>query len=157
MDERSAAYMACGIAEESGEPVVITCTGATASRNYFSGLTEAYYRHLPILAITYTQPVCNVGHNVPQVIDRSVISNDIAKKSIYVPMVKDSLDEWLCNINVNDGILEVTHNQPGPVHFNVETVQEELSMSKRLLRLGQLIEFCLSRRFQKSKERWPFL
>lgn len=123
VDERSAAYMACGIAEESGEPVVITCTGATASRNYFSGLTEAYYRHLPILAITYTQPVCNVGHNVPQVIDRSVISNDIAKKSIYVPMVKDLLDEWLCNINVNDGILEVTHNQPGPVHFNVETVQ----------------------------------
>ena len=36
-DERSAAYIACGMAEESGEPVVITCTGATASRNYVSG------------------------------------------------------------------------------------------------------------------------
>lgn len=123
VDERSAAYVACGMAEESGEPVVITCTGATASRNYFSGLTEAYYRHLPILAITYTQPVCNIGHNVPQVIDRSVISKDIAKKSVYVPIVKDSMDEWACNINVNDGILELTHNIPGPVHMNVETVQ----------------------------------
>lgn len=29
VDERSAAYMACGMAEESGEPVMITCTGAT--------------------------------------------------------------------------------------------------------------------------------
>lgn len=32
VDERSAAYMACGLAAESGEPVVLSCTGATASR-----------------------------------------------------------------------------------------------------------------------------
>ena len=48
VDERSAAYIACGLAAESGEPVVISCTGATASRNYMPGLTEAYYRKLPI-------------------------------------------------------------------------------------------------------------
>ena len=52
IDERSAAYMACGMAAETGEPVAITCTGATSSRNYMPGLTEAFYRHLPILAIT---------------------------------------------------------------------------------------------------------
>ena len=51
VDERSAAYMACGIAAESGEPIVVTCTEATASRNYLPGLTEAFYRKLPILAI----------------------------------------------------------------------------------------------------------
>ena len=38
VDERSAAYIACGLAEESGEPVALSCTGATASRNYVSGL-----------------------------------------------------------------------------------------------------------------------
>ena len=48
VDERSAAYIACGMAAESGEPVVLTCTGATASRNYLPGLTEAYYRKLPV-------------------------------------------------------------------------------------------------------------
>ena len=52
VDERSAAYMACGMAAESNEPVVIVCTGATASRNYLPGLTEAYYRKLPIVVIT---------------------------------------------------------------------------------------------------------
>ena len=56
VDERSAAYMACGLAAESGEPVVISCTGATASRNYLPGLTEAYYRKLPVFAITSMQP-----------------------------------------------------------------------------------------------------
>ena len=30
VDERSAAYIACGMAAESGEPVVLSCTGATA-------------------------------------------------------------------------------------------------------------------------------
>ena len=49
VDERSAAYIACGLAEDSGEPVAISCTGATASRNYMPGLTEAYYRKLPIM------------------------------------------------------------------------------------------------------------
>lgn len=51
VDERSAAYIACGMSAESGEPVVITCTGATASRNYLSGLTEAYYRKLSLIHI----------------------------------------------------------------------------------------------------------
>ena len=47
VDERSAAYLACGMAAETGEPVVLSCTGATASRNYMPGLTEAYYRRDP--------------------------------------------------------------------------------------------------------------
>lgn len=55
VDERSAAYMACGMAEEAEEPVAICCTGATASRNYLPGLTEAFYRKLPVLAITATR------------------------------------------------------------------------------------------------------
>lgn len=46
-DERSAAYIACGLAAESGEPVVLSCTGATASRNYIPGLTEAFYVSFP--------------------------------------------------------------------------------------------------------------
>ena len=47
VDERSAAYIACGLAAQSGEPVVLSCTGATASRNYMPGLTEALYLLLP--------------------------------------------------------------------------------------------------------------
>ena len=71
VDERSAAYMACGLSAESGEPVVLTCTGATASRNYFSGLTEAFYRRLPILALTSTRPLSYIGNHLAQVIDRT--------------------------------------------------------------------------------------
>ena len=42
VDERGAAYMACGMAAESGEPVAIICTESVASRNYYPAMTEAY-------------------------------------------------------------------------------------------------------------------
>lgn len=121
VDERSAAYMACGLAAETGEPVVISCTGATASRNYAPGLTEAYYRKLPVLAITSSQPVSRIGHHVAQVIDRSVIPNDIAKLSVNLPVVKDEEDFWDCEIKVNQAILELTRRGGGPVHINLPT------------------------------------
>ena len=41
IDERHGAYMAVGMAAETDEPVVLSCTGATASRNYIPALTEA--------------------------------------------------------------------------------------------------------------------
>ncbi|HGN0869674.1 TPA: thiamine pyrophosphate-binding protein [Providencia alcalifaciens] len=121
VDERSAAYMACGLAAETGEPVVISCTGATASRNYASGMTEAYYRKLPILAITSSQPISRIGHHVAQVIDRSVISNDVANFSVALPFVKDEEDFWDCEIKVNQAILELTRRGGGPVHINLPT------------------------------------
>lgn len=108
-DERSAAYMACGLAAESGEAVALSCTGATASRNYIPGLTEAFYRKLPILAVTSTQHTGRVGQLCPQVIDRSVIQNDIAVMSVQIPTIHDAEDEWMCNVKLNTAILALGH------------------------------------------------
>lgn len=121
VDERSAAYMACGIADETGRPVVITCTGATASRNYLPALTEAFYRKLPILAITATQDIAKVGHHVAQVIDRSRMPVDTFKLSLNLPIIKDSDDRWDCQIKVNNAILELRRRGGGPVHLNMPT------------------------------------
>ncbi|MFA0476471.1 thiamine pyrophosphate-binding protein [Vibrio breoganii] len=121
VDERSAAYMACGLAAESQEPVVISCTGATASRNYLPGLTEAYYRKLPVLAITSMQDTAKVGHLVAQVIDRSSVQNDITKTSVTLPTVKDADDVWACEVNTNKAILELSRAGGGPAHINLIT------------------------------------
>src|SRR5690606_1678301 len=98
VDERSAAYLACGLAAESGEPVVITCTGATASRNYLPGLTEAFYRKLPIIAVTGAQAYSKIGHHIAQVIDRSVMPKDVVRLSVSLPAVKDENDIWDCEM-----------------------------------------------------------
>jgi len=121
VDERSAAYLACGLAYETGEPVVLSCTGATASRNYLPGLTEAYYRKLPILAITSTQFVGKVKHHVAQVIDRSQMPNDTHRISLDLPIVKDEDDFWECEVKVNQAILELTRHGGGPAHINLPT------------------------------------
>lgn len=121
VDERSAAYLACGMAAETGEPVVISCTGATASRNYMPGLTEAYYRKLPVLAITSTRGNYQVGHLIDQQIDRRNIPNDIAMESVTIPMVKDKEDERFCEIEANKAILALKLNGGGPAHINLYT------------------------------------
>lgn len=121
VDERSAAYIACGLAAESGEPVALSCTGATASRNYLPGLTEAFYRKLPILAITATQHLGRIGHMVPQVIDRTNELNDICRLSIQCPSVYSDDDRWACEANLNRALLELTRDGGGPVHINMVT------------------------------------
>lgn len=121
VDERSAAYLACGMAAETGEPVVISCTGATASRNYMPGLTEAYYRKLPVLAITSTRGNHQVGHLIDQQIDRRNLPNDIAMESVTIPMVKDKEDERFCEIEANKAILALKLNGGGPAHINLYT------------------------------------
>ena len=121
VDERSAAYMACGLADETGEPVVIVCTGATASRNYVPGLTEAYYRKLPIIAVTTSQPIERIGHLSPQLMDRTIIQNDVAVFSCNLQNIVSSLDEWSVNMNANKALSELKRHGGGPVHINLET------------------------------------
>ena len=120
VDERSAAYMACGMAAESGEYVCLSCTGATASRNYIPGLTEAFYRKLPIIAITATQRISHIGHNIEQVIDRSTQLNDMVRYSALVPVIHDDEDRWQCVININKALVEAKRHGGGPVHINLE-------------------------------------
>lgn len=121
VDERSAAYMACGLAAESGEPVVLSCTGATASRNYYPGLTEAFYRKLPILALTSSQDSRKMGHLKDQITDRTCPPADVVKLSTLLQNVRDEDDEWDVTIKANRAIQELNHHGKGPVHINIET------------------------------------
>ncbi len=129
-EERVGAYIACGMAAESGEAVVLTCTGATASRNYMPGLTEAYYRKLPILVITSSRRSAFIGHNIDQVTDRTVLPKDVANISVQMPIVHDEISEWQCIIAANKAILELFHRGGGPAHINLETIYSRNSVNE---------------------------
>lgn len=144
VDERSAAYMACGMAAESGEPVAITCTGATASRNYMPGLTEAYYRKLPVLALTANQGVQKIGNLIAQNIDRRTVPNDIAKMSVQVPAVNSEADVHYCTLLVNKALLELRHNGGGPVHINFSTTYSGNFDVKELPQAAVINRYTLS-------------
>lgn len=125
VDERSAAYMACGLAAESGEPVALSCTGATASRNYIPGLTEAYYRKLPVLAVTSTQYEGRIGQNLAQVVDRRTVLNDMVRLSVQAPMVHTEEEKWALNVQLNRALLELRRHGGGPVHINLTTTYSD--------------------------------
>lgn len=149
-DERSAAYMACGMAAETGEPVIISCTGATASRNYLPGLTEAFYRKLPIVALTSSLNIGMSGHLYPQFINRTSQPVDCVKCSVQIHPVLDGQSEWECVMNVNKALLELTRNGGGPVHINLMTQ-------------GNIGDFSVERlpdvrnihRYTLSNSQWP--
>ena len=141
VDERSAAYMACGMAAESGEPVALSCTGATASRNYMPGLTEAFYRKLPVLAITSTQRFYRVGQLYPQLIDRSEQPADLVRTSLQLPLLSTKPTIEAYAVKVNDALLELRRNGGGPVHINLET-----NFSKDFS-VKELPEFSVIRRY----------
>lgn len=115
-------YIACGLAFQSNQPVVLSCTGATASRNYLPGLTEAFYSKLPILAVTATQGCHKIGHLVPQVLDRTKIQNDIAVLSESITPSLNEEEEWSNNVKVNRALLALRHHGGGPVHLDFQTV-----------------------------------
>ena len=129
IDERSAAYMACGMAEEKGRPVALSCTGATASRDYMPGLTEAYYRKLPVLAITSLSTRQFVGQLMGQQIDRSVQPKDALVESVYIPPVKDEKDRLVCEREINKALLALTFNGGGPVHIDMGTTFGKLEVA----------------------------
>ena len=139
-DERSAAYMACGMAAETGEPVVISCTGATASRNYLPGLTEAYYRKLPIIALTSSLQIGRSGHLYPQFIDRTEHPKDTVKYSVQIYPINSPEEEWNCVVKVNEALLELKRNGGGPVHINLMTKGEFADFSVKELPKVRLIK-----------------
>ena len=119
VDERGAAYLAGGLAFSSGEPVAISCTGATASRDYIPGLTEAYYRNLPVIAITSQHHSPCYSDLMPQMTDRTVSQNDIKRFAAVLPLIKDAEDYRACVQLVNEALYTATRKDAGPVHINL--------------------------------------
>lgn len=149
VDERSAAYLACGLAAESGEPVALSCTGATASRNYISGLTEAFYRKLPVLAVTATQHEGRIGQNMAQVIDRRTVLNDMVKLSIQAMTVHSAEDKWALNVQINRALSELRRHGGGSVHINLETTYNKDFKLKELPDIRAISRVCYGENMPK--------
>ena len=166
IDERSAAYMACGMAAESGEPVAITCTGATSSRNYMPGLTEAYYRQLPILAITCSRSNANIGHYVDQVTNRTQLPSDVVMESVQAQSIHCPEDEWDVMVKVNKAMIGLTRNGGGPTHINLVTASSSNFAVKEIAPVRKISLYLKEDKFPEvpqgkvgifvgAHEKWP--
>nr|MBP6298708.1 2-succinyl-5-enolpyruvyl-6-hydroxy-3-cyclohexene-1-carboxylate synthase [Anaerolineae bacterium] len=56
IDERSAAFVALGLALETGIPALLVCSSGTATANFYPAIIEAHYSNVPILVLTADRP-----------------------------------------------------------------------------------------------------
>jgi 2-succinyl-5-enolpyruvyl-6-hydroxy-3-cyclohexene-1-carboxylate synthase len=56
IDERSAAFIALGMAQQLQKPVVLICTSGTACLNFFPAVAEAFYQKVPLLILSADRP-----------------------------------------------------------------------------------------------------
>lgn len=118
VDERSASFFALGIIEEKQKPVAICCTSGTATCNYVSAVSEAYYQHLPLLVITADRNPYYLNQQEEQMIPQREMFQQICRKEVMLPIVRDTKDFWYCSRLVNEALLELEHKECGPVHIN---------------------------------------
>lgn len=120
VDERSAAFIALGIAEITGEPVAVVCTSGTAVLNYAPALAEAFYRNIPLIAISADRPVEWIDQNDSQTIHQSGILPEILRKSVDIKGEICAEDEiWYANRMLNDAMHAALFGVKGPIHINV--------------------------------------
>lgn len=125
VDERSAMYFAIGLHLQIGEVIATSCTSAQATRNYIPGLTEAYYKHVPIIAITTSKLERYTYQQYMQAPDQTSLPIDSIKKSYDLPPVKDEDTRAECCRLAKEGILEAVHGNPGPVQINLRIADNE--------------------------------
>ena len=56
LDERSAGFLALGMAKTSGKPVLLTCTSGTAAANFLPAVVEARESRVPLIVLTADRP-----------------------------------------------------------------------------------------------------
>ena len=119
VDERSAGYFALGLAQELGEPVVISCTSSTATCNYWPPVAEAFYQDVPLVVLTSDRNPAMLGQWEDQMIDQVGMYDRHVRKSVNLPIINDTDDAHFCERLVNEALLELDHHGTGPIHINV--------------------------------------
>lgn len=71
LDERTAAFVAIGLARATGTPTILCCTSGSAGGHYLPAVIEAYESHVPLIVVTADRPPELHGRASPQTTDQS--------------------------------------------------------------------------------------
>lgn len=124
IDERSAAFVGLGIAIETQRPVALVCTSGSAVLNYGPALSEAFYRHVPLIAVTADRPSEWIDQDDSQTIRQNGIFENIVKASFELDTDNGTVAQRrFFERTVNDALNTAVELPQGPVHINVRLDQ----------------------------------
>jgi 2-succinyl-5-enolpyruvyl-6-hydroxy-3-cyclohexene-1-carboxylic-acid synthase len=120
IDERSAGFLALGMAKAEHHPVALVCTSGTATANYYPAIIEAHYARIPLIVMTADRPHELLRVGAPQTIHQAGMYGDYVKSfaEIEIPEQDTTLirhDRLICA-----RAIAIAGSRPcGPVHLNV--------------------------------------
>jgi 2-succinyl-5-enolpyruvyl-6-hydroxy-3-cyclohexene-1-carboxylate synthase len=123
IDERSAAFLALGLAKASRRPVALVCTSGTAAAHFHGAVIEASEAGVPLLVLTADRPPELRGTGANQTIDQIKLYGDAVRWfcEAGVPEARPGMTgywrslacrAWAAAAGADGGF-------PGPVHVNL--------------------------------------
>ena len=152
-DERTAAFVALGMAMATRRPVLLVCTSGTAMYNYAPAIAEAMYRHVPLIVVTADRPQRWIDQDDSQTLRQPGALDNIVKRSFNISATEgatvptrgrlfETEQDWYTNRLANEAWITATSGRPGPVHINIQidnplgdTVEYEQPRRERIVRV----------------------
>ena len=118
-DERSAAFIAVGMAKQTDKPVALVCTSGSAAYNFSPAVAEAFFQQIPLIVLTADRPAEWIDQMDGQTIRQKELFGKHVKKYFELPQEYAHPDSgWHANRIVNEAVNLSVAGLKGPVHIN---------------------------------------
>ncbi len=123
IDERSAGFLAVGLALRSGRPVPVVVTSGTAVANLHPAVLEASHAGVPLVVVSADRPLELVGTGANQTVDQAGLFGAAVRASVVLPLAEErarAADGWRAAVcRVLDRAAGTGSADPGPVQLDV--------------------------------------
>ena len=122
IDERTAGFLAIGLAKVSRRPVAVLTTSGTAVANLLPAVVEASYSHVPLILLTADRPPELRGVGANQTINQVGIFGDYVRSvvDVGVPEARAGQnDYWRSTVSYALALASGQSGASGPVHLNL--------------------------------------
>lgn len=118
-DERSAAFVGLGMAQQLRQAVGLVCTSGSAALNYAPAVAEAFFQQVPLIIFTADRPPEWIDQLDGQTIRQRNMYGAHVKASYELPVGQTEADIHYAARQVAEAINLSRAYPPGPVHLNV--------------------------------------
>lgn len=116
-DERSAAFVALGMAQATGKTTVLICTSGTAALNFSPAVAEACFQGIPLLVLTADRPPEWINqHDGQTIFQQNIYGRHIVKAYDFPADYTHPDAVWMIERQTHEAL---AFTRQGPVHINV--------------------------------------